>query len=149
MMLSMKGMKKNLILTFTLGVLAISAVQAQQAPQQDAAAQGSGAQTYFSAMIYRIRLYKNAYVITYAKHDTGSGQLIVPFNWITGDPVRLQVRWTNKPILPYISVFYNDAGFNFIKLTLPASRQDALVEYIRKEIPQGNLPTDTLEDFKF
>jgi hypothetical protein len=119
----------------------------------DAQAQGgttghdNGAETYINVNIYKIRMYKNAYVITYAKHDVGSGQLIIPFGWVATNPNRLQVRSTDNPVLPYLSVFYNEQGMDCVKLTLPRSRQHPMVEYVRKEVPQGSLPVDSLEGF--
>jgi hypothetical protein len=59
----------------------------------------------------------------------------------------MQVRLTDNPVLPYLSLFYNEAGLDFVKLTLPTSRQHPMVEYVRKEVPQGSLPVDSLEGF--
>jgi hypothetical protein len=118
-------------------------------PAQAQEAETGYSLVYHNIAIYKIRDYKDAYIITYARHDKGVGQLIVPKNWAKQTPVKLTVRNLPKQLDPYMSLYYTPTGFDHITLTLPASRSNRVWGVLPGNDFGDNSNITTLEKFEY
>jgi hypothetical protein len=115
-----------------------------------AQAQEADTYMYHDVTIYKIHDYKDAYIILYARHDKGIGQLVIPKNWAKETPKKLTLRNMPKQISPYMSIYYNTNGFDHIQLTLPLSRQHSVWgASVSGDSFGDNSSTTTLEKFEY
>jgi hypothetical protein len=118
-------------------------------PAQAQEAETGYSLVYHNIAIYKIRDYKDAYIITYARHDKGAGQLVIPKNWAKQAPVKLIVRNLPKQLDPYMSLYYTPTGFDHIQLTLPWSRNHRVWGVVQGDDFGDNSNITTLEKFEY
>jgi hypothetical protein len=104
---------------------------------------------YHNVAIYKIRDYKDAYIITYARHDKGWGQVIIPKNWAAQSSKKLTIRNLTIGLSPYMSIYYNSDGFEHIQLTVPSSRAHRVWGMVTGDHFGDNSGATTLEGFEY
>jgi hypothetical protein len=133
-----------LVAALATGAAAAQEQGAGQIPARDPAAPAEKI-SYFSTRVYKVRDYKDSYVVTYAKHDIGSASLVISKEWYRQNPQKLKFRRTTGVIFPYMSVYYTDGEFNHIKLTVPLARVNPVWGWIPTSNP--NVPDPVPDNF--
>jgi hypothetical protein len=112
-------------------------------------AKSDGTYVYHNIEIYKIRDYKDAYIISYARHDIGWGQVIIPKDWAAQSSKKLTIRNLTTGLSPYMSIYYNADGFEHIQLTVPPSRAHRVWGMVQGDRFGDNSGTTTLEGFEY
>ncbi|MDR3284662.1 MAG: hypothetical protein LBS97_05750 [Treponema sp.] len=144
----MKRTGMSALMILMCGVFTVFAQEANQAAQPSQTG-FTNTYVYRNIVVYKIRDYKDAFVITYAKHDKGLGQMIIPKHWVKEKPARFTIRNMPKKTDPYMSIYYNSNGMEHINMTLPLSRQNRVWGIIKGDALGTHDNMDTLPQFEF
>lgn len=100
-----------LVMLLLLGVLiaAVPVVAQQQGEEND----DMQAVTVYAQRVYPHRL---GWVVIYNRSDLYPGEVYLPVRWFTEAGARGQIIYSNHPSVPYLTVFYRNGQFDFVRL---------------------------------
>ncbi|MBO5137188.1 MAG: hypothetical protein J6B81_01635 [Spirochaetaceae bacterium] len=111
-------MRKILVSVLLLLVITSSMVFAQSQEEE-----GKSSLSYRNITIYKVLDHKEVYIVLYAKHGVGVGQVMIPKTWYRENPRKLQLRLLDKGLDPFMTVVYKDGEFHKVILTTPSPKR--------------------------
>lgn len=146
-------MKKFLIIAallsvFTAGVFAQS-TNINVVPEKDESKWSNF--TYQNIPVLKVLEARDAYVVIYQKYHAGTGSVVIPKSWASGNPEnprKLKFRDIKNPQNAFMTVVKKGGEFHRVILTIPMSKSNNLwgvIEY-SKDV-EGSDKT-TLEDIE-
>ncbi len=110
-------MKRILVLVMLAVVFATGMIFAQESTEE-----GKSSLSYRNVTIHKILDHKHVYIVLYAKHGIGVGQVMIPKTWSKENPRKIQFRLLPKGLNPFMTVVYKDGEFHKVILTAPSPK---------------------------
>ena len=82
--------------------------------------------TVFPVTVPVLQVYQHrlGYWAVYQKSDLTPGQAFLPFSWFRSASGQGEIQFVNHPAAPYMTVYYRDGEFSYVRLVVPRNRQD-------------------------
>jgi hypothetical protein len=111
-------MKKVLLLALVVFSCCLLPLASQEADEDPL--------TYINFKVYKVLEHKEAYIVTYGTFTNKVASVIIPKTWIDKHPRKLLFRKLQKPLEPFMTVFYRGGEFYRMFLTMPTDRRESV-----------------------
>lgn len=127
-------MRRLVILAVLIATVGAFSASAQEETTQRS---GFGAVTVYLQRVYP---HRQGFKVTYNRTDLYPAEAYIPADWFVASAGRAELIETSNRSVPYMTVFYRDGAFDFVRLYVHPSRS---------HVSWGALPdgTDLSEEF--